>query len=232
MKTAQYKADRLFLFLFFWLCLALKPMYAEVLPNYVIPLKDTNNKQKTMLVFITGDGGYNDFSKSLLSYFSLDGYPRLVIDAKKYFWKKKTPQEAGREFERYIDHFKKEWDCDQIYLIGHSFSAGVLPFVLNNFSDPLKKSIRHVTYLSPDQYASFEVTVSTMLNWKQKPNGYEVLAEVMKLKQFSSTYVFCKEGEEDLVKMFRNAGLKVEVLAGPHNYNRDFKTIYNTIRLR
>ena len=232
MKNAQYRAERVILFLFFWLCLVITSAKAEVFPNYVIPLKDINSKQKTMLVFITGDGGYNDFSKSLLSYFSQEGYPRLVIDAKKYFWKKKNPQEAGREFERYIDHFKKEWDCDQIYLVGHSFSAGVLPFILSNFSDPLKKSIRHVTYLSPDQYASFEVTVSTMLNWKQKPNGYEVLAEVLKLKQFPSTYVFCKEGEEDLVKMFRNAGLKVDVLAGPHNYNRDFKTIYNTIRLR
>ncbi|WP_258862625.1 AcvB/VirJ family lysyl-phosphatidylglycerol hydrolase [Sphingobacterium spiritivorum] len=131
-----------------------------------------------------------------------------------------------------MEHYKKEWNCDQIYVIGHSFAAGVLPFVVSNFSDPLQKSIRHMTYLSPDQYASFEVTISTMLNWKQSTNSYDVLAEIMKLRKFSATYVFCKEGEENLVKMYRNAGLKVEVLAGPHNYNRDFKTIYNTIRLR
>jgi type IV secretory pathway VirJ component len=231
MKTEQFRAVRLLILLFFWLCLS-GFTQAGNLPNYVIPLKDNTNKQKTMLVFITGDGGYNDFSKSLLAYFTQEGYPRLVIDAKKYFWKKKDPQEAGRDFERYIDHFKKEWNCDQIYIIGHSFSAGVLPFVLSNFSDPLKKSIRHVTFLSPDQYASFEVTISTMLNWKQKANGYDVLAEILKLRQFPATYVFCREGEENLVKMYRNAGLKVDVLAGPHNYNRDFKTIYNTIRLR
>lgn len=150
MKTEQFRAVRLLMLLFFCLCLS-GFIQAGNLPNYVIPLKDNSNKQKTMLVFITGDGGYNDFSKSLLAYFTQEGYPRLVIDAKKYFWKKKAPQEAGRDFERYIDHFKKEWNCDQIYIIGHSFSAGVLPFVLSNFSDPLKKS---------DQTCNFFITGS------------------------------------------------------------------------
>lgn len=231
MKTVQISAWKLLLIFSFLLCLN-GSIRAENLPNYVIPLRDNTYKQKTMIVFITGDGGYNDFSKSLLAYFMQEGYPRLVLDAKKYFWKKKDPMEAGRDFERYIDYFKKEWNCDHIYVVGHSFSAGVLPFILSKFSDPLKKSIRHVTYLSPDQYASFEVTISTMLNWKQKANGYDVLAEILKLRQFPATYVFCQDGEEDLVKLYKNAGLKVNVLPGPHNYNRDFKTIYNTIRLR
>ncbi|WP_257087286.1 virulence factor [Sphingobacterium sp. E70] len=106
MKTEQFRAVRLLMLLFFCLCLS-GFIQAGNLPNYVIPLKDNTNKQKTMLVFITGDGGYNDFSKSLLAYFTQEGYPRLVIDAKKYFWKRKDPQEAGRDFERYIDHFKR-----------------------------------------------------------------------------------------------------------------------------
>lgn len=200
-------------------------------PNYVISEMNNNNKQKTLIVFVTGDGGYNGFSKKLLGYFSIEGYARLIFDSKKYFWEKRTPEITSRDFEKSILAFLEKSGCKDIYIIGHSFSAGILPFVISNFSAHLRSKIRHVTYLSPDEYASPEVTLSTMLNWKQKPNEYKVLPEILKVKYIPSTYVFCKNGEEHLVEMYRKSGLKVEVLDGPHNYNRDFPAIYNVIRL-
>lgn len=201
------------------------------IPDYVIPEINGKAAEKTLVVFITGDGGYNNFSKSLLHYFDKDSFDRLIFDSKKYFWKKKTPEEAGKDFERYIRLYLEKSKCDNIYIIGHSFSAGVLPFIIHHFSDGLHKKIRHATFLSPDRYASLEVTLSTMLNFKQKANEYEVLPEAIKLKSISSTYVFCKEGELNLASLFEKAGLPVTLLEGPHNYNRNFQAIYHAIKL-
>ncbi|WP_294187875.1 AcvB/VirJ family lysyl-phosphatidylglycerol hydrolase [uncultured Sphingobacterium sp.] len=206
-------------------------VYAQI-PNYVIPEIKGNTIEKTLVVFITGDGGYNNFSKSLLRYFEREGFDRLILDSKKYFWKKKTPKEASQDFERYIHLYLEKSKCDNIYIIGHSFSAAILPFIIHHFSAALQKKIRHATFLSPDRYASLEVTLSTMLNFKQKANEYEVLPEAIKLKSISSTYVFCKEGEEDLASLFQKAGLPVTRLEGPHNYNRNFEAIYQAIKLR
>lgn len=202
------------------------------IPDYVIPEINGKAAEKTLVVFITGDGGYNNFSKSLLHYFDKDGFSRLIFDSKKYFWKKKTPEEAGKDFERYIRLYLEKSKCENIYIICHSFSAGVLPFVIHHFSDALQKKIRHATYLSPDRYASLEVTLSTMLNFKQKANQYEVVLGAIKLKSIPSTFIFCKEGEEDLAALFQNAGLSVTRLDGPHNYNRNFQAIYEAIKLR
>ncbi|WP_312747191.1 AcvB/VirJ family lysyl-phosphatidylglycerol hydrolase [Sphingobacterium multivorum] len=202
------------------------------IPGYVIPEINGKVAEKTLVVFITGDGGYNNFSKSLLQHFDKDGFDRLIFDSKKYFWKKKTPQEASKDFEKYIHLYLEKSKCDNIYIIGHSFSAGVLPFIIHHFSDTLQKKIRHATFLSPDRYASLEVTLSTMLNFKQKANEYEVLPEAIKLKSISSTYVFCKEGELDLASLFEKAGLPIIRLEGPHNYNRNFQAIYQAIKLR
>ncbi|WP_367331337.1 AcvB/VirJ family lysyl-phosphatidylglycerol hydrolase [Sphingobacterium multivorum] len=202
------------------------------IPGYVIPEINGKVAEKTLVVFITGDGGYNNFSKSLLQHFDKDGFDRLIFDSKKYFWKKKTPQEASKDFEKYIHLYLEKSKCDNIYIIGHSFSAGVLPFIIHHFSDMLQKKIRHATFLSPDRYASLEVTLSTMLNFKQKANEYEVLPEAIKLKSISSTYVFCKEGELDLASLFEKAGLPIIRLEGPHNYNRNFQAIYQAIKLR
>lgn len=199
-------------------------------PDYVIPEINSKMSEKTLVVFITGDGGYNNFSKSLLEYFTQDGFNKLIFDSKKYFWKRKDPKEASKDFERYINLYLEKSNCDRIYLIGHSFSAGILPFVINNFSSALQKKIRHVTYLSPDKYASLEVTLSTMLNLKQKANEYEVLPQAIKLKSISSTYIFCKEGEQDLASLFKKAGLPVTLLDGAHNYNRNFQKIYQAIK--
>ncbi len=201
------------------------------IPDYVIPEINGKAAEKTLVVFITGDGGYNNFAKSLLQHFDKDGFDRLIFDSKKFFWKKKTPREASENFEKYINLYLENSKCDNIYIIGHSFSAGVLPFIIHHFSDALQKKIRHATYLSPDRYASLEVTLSTMLNLKQKANEYEVLPEAINLKSISSTYVFCKEGELDLASVFEKAGLPVTRLDGPHNYNRNFQAIYQAIKL-
>ncbi|WP_343538536.1 AcvB/VirJ family lysyl-phosphatidylglycerol hydrolase [Sphingobacterium thalpophilum] len=205
-------------------------VYPQI-PDYVIPEINGKAAEKTLVVFITGDGGYNNFSKSLLHYFDKDGFNRLIFDSKKYFWKKKMPEEASKDFERYIHLYLEKSKCDNIYIIAHSFSAGILPFVIHHFSDALQKKIRHATYLSPDRYASLEVTLSTMLNFKQKANEYEVLPEAIKLRSISSTYIFCKEGEQDLASSFQKAGLPVTRLDGPHNYNRNFQAIYQAIKL-
>lgn len=207
------------------------PQVNTKIPDYVIPEINGKAAEKTLVVFITGDGGYNNFSKSLLHYFDKDGFDRLIFDSKKYFWKKKTPEEASKDFERYIRLYLEKSKCENLYIIGHSFSAGILPFIIHQFSDALQKKIRHATYLSPDRYASLEVTLSTMLNFKQKANEYEVLPEAIKLKSISSTYVFCKEGELDLASIFQKAGLPVTRLDGPHNYNRNFQAIYQAIKL-
>lgn len=201
------------------------------IPNYVVPEIATNMTQKTLVVFITGDGGYNRFSKNLLRYFGQEGFNRLIFNSKKYFWKRKTPEEASKDFEKYINFYLEKSNCDQVYLIGHSFSAGVLPFIINNFSANLQKKIRQATFLSPDKYASLKVTLATMINFKQRPNQYEVLPEALKLKSISATYIFCKKGEQDLASMFEREGLQVKILEGPHNYNRNFEAIYNAIKL-
>jgi type IV secretory pathway VirJ component len=50
-----------------------------------------------MVVYISGDGGWNTFSESLCNYFSKKGFPVVVLNARKYFWDRKTPEETAAD---------------------------------------------------------------------------------------------------------------------------------------
>src|SRR5437773_12386720 len=63
---------------------------------------------KPLIFYISGDGGFNKFSTSFMDTLNKQGYAVIGLNAKEYFWNKKTPQEAANAIESAINESNKQ----------------------------------------------------------------------------------------------------------------------------
>src|SRR5215467_14443066 len=74
-----------------------------------LALHSSTDTTKPLVLYISGDGGFNKFSTSFMQALNKEGYAVIGLNAKDYFWSKKTPQEAATAIEEAINESNKEW---------------------------------------------------------------------------------------------------------------------------
>lgn len=144
---------------------------------------------KPLVLYISGDGGLNDFSKSLCAGISSKGYNIAAINSRSYFWDKKTPDQTAMDVRNYITAKLKDRASQQIILIGYSFGADVTPFIVNRLDSNLSGKLKSVILLSPSGSTDFEIHWSDLLGGSKKRSN-DVIAEINKMKVNRLTTVF------------------------------------------
>ena len=111
-------------------------------------------------LLLTGDGGWAGLDQELAARLAAAGVPTVGLNSLKYFWKARTPEEATRDVTRILRHYLAAWHKERVLLIGYSFGADVLPFVVNRLPAELRARVVSVSLLGIDASASFEVHLS------------------------------------------------------------------------
>jgi type IV secretory pathway VirJ component len=190
------------------------------LPLTLIPSAQKN--ELPMVFFISGDGGWTSFDQTLSETMASRGMPVVGMDAQKYFWKEKTPEQSAADINKAIAHYMKQWDKKSFILMGFSFGASVVPFVANRLSPDIQNNIGAVIALSPDEKADFEIHITDMLNFGSNQGDYNVLSELLKIKQMRPVCVFGKDEDNDVRDKLTREGIKTITLAGGHHYNNNY----------
>ena len=86
--------------------------------------------------------------------------PTVGLNSLKYFWTERTPEETARDVARVMRHYLAAWNKQRVLLVGYSFGADVLPFVVNRLPPELRARVASVSLLGIDSNASFEVRVA------------------------------------------------------------------------
>jgi type IV secretory pathway VirJ component len=81
----------------------------------------------------------------------------LALNARKYFWKKRTPAAMTTELSQLINKYLAQWKRDSVLLIGYSFGADVTPFLYNYAGAPFTKKVSHLVLMLPYKSTDFEV---------------------------------------------------------------------------
>jgi type IV secretory pathway VirJ component len=113
-------------------------------------------------VMISGDGGWAGLDRNIAKAFAARGIPVVGLDSLRYFWSPRTPEEASRDLAAIIDAYRQRWHRSAVHLLGYSFGADVLPFLVNRLPERLAASVRSVTLVAPSDSATFEIHIS---NW-------------------------------------------------------------------
>ncbi len=188
---------------------------AQSLP---LSVKESTDTSKALVFYISGDGGFNKFSKSLMESFNKAGHPVLGLDSKDYFWKKKKPEDAAKAIEATITKYNKDWKRKKVVLIGYSFGADVAPFMLTRFSGALSSVTSHLVLLSPSATTDFEIHLMDMFG-SSKSSGVSVPAEVNKVTSHP-VLIVTGESESDFpFEKLTISNKQTVKLPGGHHYN-------------
>ena len=69
------------------------------------------------------------------------------FDCLKYFWKARHPAEVASDLESAIRHYLGAWSKRRVLLVGYSFGAGWLPFLVNRLPQDLQDRVGLVALL-------------------------------------------------------------------------------------
>lgn len=182
-----------------------------------------------LVVFVSGDGGWTGFDQQICDCLAQHNWPSIGLNAQSYFWKQKTPEETVADLAPVITDYLNRWGKNKIVLVGYSFGANVVPFILNRLPAELQQKTEALVMLSPDRRGDFEIHVSGMLGASGGP--YDVAAEV---RSAALTWpVLCVRGEQeenDLQKSIEGTPhVRWTKIPGSHHYDNNAATVATTI---
>jgi len=201
-------------------------IYAGNLPLTVVPAVKSDNLP--MVLMISGDGGWTSFDQSLAEALSEKGLTVIGLDAQKYFWNARTPDQTASDLSKALSHYLEQFGKQRFVLAGYSFGASVVPFVADRLPAELKPHLSAVWCLSPDVTADFEIHILDMLSLGSNAETYNVLNEVKKIKNIPVTSFFGKGEGTEIPVQFAKAGLKTDIIPGDHHFGNDFNGIADT----
>lgn len=181
-----------------------------------------------MVLFISGDGGMKKFSVNMADAFTSRGYAVVALNALKYFWKKKTPEQAGADVAALLQHYGSQWGHQSFLLVGYSMGADVLPFIFNNLPAGLRAQTKQLVLMSPSRYTDMEVHVAEMLG-KTTKNGMSVAGAINRITDHPLLLLF-GEGEDDFnLQELHISNYQHMVLPGGHHYDNEAGNVVQAI---
>ena len=181
-----------------------------------------------MAVLLSGDGGWAELDRTVAETLAGLGIRVVGWDSLSYFWRAKTPEQAGQDLERVLQHYQAIWQPGSISLIGYSFGANVLPFMASRLSADWHARIDRIVLISPEARASFEFHVSDWLGSARK-NTLPLRPEFSRLRW---TEVLCVYGDAEQASAcpgFAAQGVSVLSLEGDHHFDGKYENLARQI---
>lgn len=178
-------------------------------------------------LLLTGDGGWAGLDQELAAQLAANGVPTVALNSLKYFWSERTPDETARDVARLMRHYIDAWHKQRVLLVGYSFGADVLPFVVNRLPPDLRAKVATVSLLGIDAHASFEVRIA---DWVGSDSGGPPTRP--ELLEVSEVPVLCiyGEGETDSICPGLPAGrIAREQIGRGHHFSGDYARLADRI---
>jgi type IV secretory pathway VirJ component len=195
-------------------------------PVVVSPVRIGSPGRDLMAVILTGDGGWAEIDKSIAAGLATAGVPSVGWDSLRYYWTPRTPEGAAADLSRIIRHYSALWGTNHVLLVGYSFGADVLPFLVNRLPSDLQAKVKNITLLGPSDTAAFEFHISSWFGGGGEPR-YPTVPEINRL----TPAVACVYGadERDSPCLRINA-TRVAVSVGKgHHFGGNYKRLVQII---
>jgi type IV secretory pathway VirJ component len=182
-----------------------------------------------IVIFYSGDGGWRDIDKKIGGYLSDSGYFVVGIDSLRYFWRKKDPHEMAADLDRLIRHYRGKARDNGVVLVGYSFGADLLPFMLNRMAADARAEVKLVALLGISERASFEIRLQGILG-ASNTDGPLTLPELEKLRKIPIQCVFGFDEHDSVCAAKELDGIVTRVeLSGGHHFDGDYRHIADLI---
>lgn len=210
----------------FFVLLSLASAHGAPLQLPLVEVPATGSSD-TLVVFVSGDGGWAAIDKKMSAVFATHGMPVVGLNALEYFWTRRTPEGMGGDLQKILRTYLLKWRKERVVLVGYSRGADVLPFMASRLPADLLKRVRLVALLGPSQQVEFEFHVSDW--WHDSAKGSPTAPEVAKLK---GQHVLCMYGSDEADSLCRSISggtFVTQELRGAHHFDGDYETLANRV---
>jgi type IV secretory pathway VirJ component len=197
------------------------------LPLQLIPADSSG--EDNLAVFLSGDGGWSSFDNGISQRLAKAGVAVIGWNSLKYFWSKRTPDGAAQDLARILRRYMTVWQKKHVLLVGYSFGADVMPFMVNRLPDDLRAAISCVALISPSHNADFEFHVTTWLGKSRNKSSLPVVPEVLKLKGQHALIFYGSDEDDTITADLPGDVAKIILLKGGHHMSRDYDGIVGNI---
>lgn len=181
-----------------------------------------NNLPDTMVVLLTGDGGWAEIDKSVAKIFAEKGIPTIALDSLSYFWKTRTPVDTAKDLDTTINIYREKWHKQKVILIGYSFGADVLPFIANKLSTETQSNISLIALLGMGKTAAFKFRLSSWINADSSENRLPILPELQNMAWANSVCVYGVDDPESNCTATAALGVRVIAMSGDHHFDKKY----------
>lgn len=200
-------------------------LLAATLPLVEVPA--TAGHSDTLVVFVSGDGGWAKIDQSIARVLAGNGMPVVGLNSLQYFWTKRTPESASRDLQSILETHLSSSGKSRVVLVGYSRGADVLPAMANRLTPELRSRIRLVALLAPSNTVEFEFHVADWLH--DKKSGMLVKPEVAKLTKERVLCVWGEDDDDSLCRGLELPGVQVVTLKGSHHFDGGYEKLADII---
>lgn len=205
---------------------ALPPAAVAEQPGWVVeePVAADAPPGRRLAVILSGDGGWADLDRDLAAIIVARGIPVLGVNALKYFWTRRTPEEAAADLAVALGDAMARWGRDEVILIGFSFGASVLPAIANRLPPEVRAKVATVALLTSYTWANWEIHVGGWFRDDPDDHATDVEPEARRL----GLPLLCVYGVEEAAKSIcpRLADMATVVeKPGGHHFDYDYDAL-------
>lgn len=149
---------------------AMKPPAGKALSDLPIEELPAKGAATTLLILLSGDGGWRDIDKQIGEYLAERGVGVIGLDSLRYFWSRKEPSRIAADLERIADHYRDKWKLQSLALAGYSFGAGIIPITWPELEPNTRSRTTLIALLGLEPTFNLEVSVSGWLGMTSSSN--------------------------------------------------------------
>jgi type IV secretory pathway VirJ component len=195
----------------------------------LIEVPATGGNTDLMGILLTGDGGYGVTDRGIAESLASKGVSVVVLNSLHYFWKQKNADQAAADLNRILQYYCARWKRNEVVVIGYSFGADVLPFMLNRIPKDSLQKINAITLLGPGSTADFQFHLTDWIVNRKRSSAQPVRPEIEKLRG-KKILCFYGTGDGDALCSHLDAGLvKAIPLEGGHRLGKGYQPIIDEI---
>lgn len=199
---------------------------ATKLPLIEVPA--TRGNSDTLVVFVSGDGGWATIDKSISRVLADHGMPVVGLNALQYFWTKRTPEEASRDLQRILDAALPAWKKERVLYVGYSRGADVLPAMINRLPARLQSRTRMIALLGASPRVEFEFHVGDWMRTSSK-SGDLVKPEADKLSSYNIMCIYGQDDTDSLCPALSGPRMTTLMLKGAHHFDGGYEKLAQII---
>ena len=190
------------------------------MPLTLVPATPNEATRDTMAIVYSGDGGWVGIDRDVAGELASAGIPVVGVDSLSYFWTARTPAGAGHDLGQLMEAFSRHWQRPRIILVGYSFGADALPYMVDQLPPATRARIEKISLLGLSATADFQFHLTSWLDISAD-NALPTIPAILRLRGMT---VQCVRGEaeEDSACGQIPAGLARQYLVpGGHHFDRN-----------